>query len=103
MTSGYSTFSVQSVPWVDFIDWDVQTRCDVLNSLVSFGDDSHTLSNGLSCDWMITCYHDYLKEGMFMRMSFTNQSGRIHSQSDNHIQILLMHCHFYNHYEVEIY
>lgn len=50
-----------SVPWVNFVDWDVQTCSDVLNGLVAFGDDAHTLSNGLSCDWMITCDHDDLR------------------------------------------
>lgn len=52
-----------SVPWVDFIDWNVQACGDVLNSLVALRDDTHTLSNGLSCDWVITSYHDDLGDG----------------------------------------
>lgn len=52
-----------SVPWVDFVDWDVQTCSDVLDSLVALGDDAHALSDGLSCDGMITCYHDDLGKG----------------------------------------
>lgn len=50
-------------PWVDFVDRDVQACSDVLDGLVAFGDDAHTLRDGLSCDWMITCYHDNLEEG----------------------------------------
>lgn len=52
-----------ALPWVDFVDWDVQTRGNVLNGLIAFRDDAHTLSDGFSCDWMITRYHDDLKEG----------------------------------------
>lgn len=66
--------AVYSVPWVDFIDRDVQTCSDVLDSLVAFGDDSHTLSDGLSCDWMITCYHDDLVEGTFVFVSAMNRT-----------------------------
>ena len=60
---------VPRLPGVDFIDWDVQTSSDVLDSLVAFRDDPHTLSNGLRCDWMITCHHDYLGEGTGVLMS----------------------------------
>lgn len=52
-----------SVPWVDFIDRNVQACGDVLNSLVALRDDTHTLSNGLGCDWVITSYHDDLGDG----------------------------------------
>lgn len=67
-----------ALPWVDFIDWDVQTRSNVLNGLIAFRDDAHTLSDGFSCDWMITCYHDDLKEGKegtFALMSVKNQKA----------------------------
>lgn len=60
---------VTNSPWVDFVDWDVQTCSDVLDGLVAFGDDAHTLRDGLSCDWMITCYHDNLEEGTFEPIS----------------------------------
>lgn len=52
-----------ALPWVDFVDWDVQTRSNVLNGLIAFRDDAHTLSDGFGCDWMIARYHDDLKEG----------------------------------------
>lgn len=55
--------SVWSVPRVNLVDRDVQTRGDVLDGLVAFRDDAHTLGDGLCCDWMITCYHDDLEEG----------------------------------------
>lgn len=55
--------SAWSVPWVDFVDWDVETGRDVFNGLVAFGDDAHAFSNGLGCDWMITRYHDNLRQG----------------------------------------
>lgn len=67
--------AVYSVPWVDFVYRDVQTCSDVLDSLVAFGDDAHTLSDGLRCDWMITCHHDDLGEGTFVLMSAMNQRG----------------------------
>ena len=52
---------VESVPWVHFVDWNVQTSRDVFNSLVALRDDAHTLSDGLGCDWVITCHHDNLQ------------------------------------------
>lgn len=64
VTLGYPVnVFVWSVPWVDFIDWNVQACGDVLHSLVALRDDTHTLSNGLSCDWVITSYHDDLGDG----------------------------------------
>ena len=49
-------------PGVDLRYGNAKSGGDVLNSLVSLGDDSYTLGNSLGCDGVITCDHDNLQD-----------------------------------------
>lgn len=51
------------LPWVDLADGDVEACSNVFHCLVTLGDDAHTLSDGLGCDWVVTSHHNYLKHG----------------------------------------
>lgn len=49
------------LPGVDLADRDVEACSDIFHCLVALGDDTHTLSNGLGCDWVVTSHHNNLK------------------------------------------
>lgn len=54
----FMTFSVCTLPGVDLADRNIKPSGDVLHSLVTLRDDTHTFGNGLGCDWMVTGHHD---------------------------------------------
>ena len=47
-------------PGIHFLHWDTTFRSDVFHRPAALGDDTHALSDGLGCDWMIACHHDDL-------------------------------------------
>lgn len=53
-------FQYSVLPGVDLADRDVEACSNVFHCLVTLGDDAHTLSNGLGCDWVVTSHHDNL-------------------------------------------
>lgn len=47
-------------PGVNLAQRDVQSLSDVLNRLVALRDDPHPFSDGLGCNRVVPCYHNYL-------------------------------------------
>lgn len=54
---------IDGVPRIDFGDWHSPAFGDILDAFVAFGDDSHSLGNGLGRDRVVPCHHDDLDAG----------------------------------------
>merc|ERR1711881_187204 len=49
-----------SLASINLVKGNVESGCNILNGVISFGDDTNTFSNSFSSNWMITSNHDDL-------------------------------------------
>lgn len=57
-------------------DGDVEACSNVFHCLIALGDNTHTLSNGFGCDWVITSDHNNLEYDRKRKMKMYEMKGK---------------------------